>query len=237
MATLRPPRTIVTPSRYLADIAREWGIPDDRLAVVPNPVPAYEADEDRETLRRRLGVSGPTVVFVGRLVPAKDLPFLIRAFSLVPEGKLVVFGDGPNRADAVAAIERHGLQERVRLVPAGTRAEAMSWMRAADVSVLASAWENFPHVVVESLMVGAPVVATAVGGVPEIIQSGENGFLVDHGDADGLATALTNVLSDPAMRERLAAGALKSAQAYTEEAAFSRLEELLVAATGSSRAA
>jgi glycosyltransferase involved in cell wall biosynthesis len=235
--TLAVPRTIITPSHYLGRIVRGWGIPEARLDVIPNPVPAPAEDDDRDDLRRRFGLTGPTAVFAGRFVPQKDLGFLLTAFARVPQGDLVLVGDGPEKPEVLDAIARHDLGDRVRLAPAASREDAMRWMRAADVSVLASAWENFPHAVVESLTVGTPVVATAVGGVPEIIQPGENGFLVDHGDADGLATALTGVLSDPAERERLAAGALESATAYTEETAFSRLEALLVAATGSRRAA
>jgi glycosyltransferase involved in cell wall biosynthesis len=238
-ATLAVPRTIVTPSHYLARIVRGWGIPDECLDVIPNPVPAAIDGEDRDALRERFGISGPTAVFAGRFVPQKDLPFLLAAFARVPEGRLVLVGDGPNKPDVLDAIARHDLGDRVRLAPAASREDAMRWMRAADVSVLASAWENFPHAVVESFTVGTPVVATAVGGVPEIIQPGENGFLVDHGDTGALATALGAVLADPAERDRLAAGAQSSSAAYTEEVAFSRLEALLEAAagTGSSRAA
>jgi glycosyltransferase involved in cell wall biosynthesis len=228
-ATLAVPRTIVTPSHYLARIVRGWGVPDSRLDVIPNPVPPTVVDEDRAALRARFGLDGPTAVFAGRFVPQKDLPFLLAAFAQVPEGRLVLVGDGPNKPDVLEAIARHGLGERVRLEPPASREGAMRWMRAADVSVLASAWENFPHAVVESFTVGTPVVATAVGGVPEIIQPGENGFLVDHGDTAALARSLAAVLGDPADRDRLAANALRDSAAYTEEVAFSRLESLLLA--------
>jgi glycosyltransferase involved in cell wall biosynthesis len=229
-ATLDVPRTIVVPSHYLAAYARSWGVPDARLAVVPNPAPPLEVADSRETLRARLGVTGPTAVFAGRFVAQKNLPLLLEAFARVPHGQLVLVGDGPERSPAMALAERLGLNGRARFVSAASRQEALGWMRAADVAVLASAWENFPHALVEALAVGTPLVATAVGGVPEIVEPGVNGLLVPPGDASSLADALASVLGDPAHAQRLRDGAGRTGDRYSEETVFSRIEELLVAA-------
>jgi glycosyltransferase involved in cell wall biosynthesis len=98
---------------------------------------------------------------------------------------------------------------------------------AAVASVLPSAWENFPHTVVEALAVGCPVIATSVGGVPEVVRDGENGLLVAPGDSQALAQAIARLLSDEALRERLAAAAPGSVAAYSENAVFSRIEDEL----------
>ena len=99
--------------------------------------------------------------------------------------------------------------------------------RAADASVLSSAWENFPHTLVEALAVGTPVVATSVGGVPEIVRDGENGLLVPPGDPAALAAALRRFLGDAELRERLRAGAAPSVEHLHPERIYGRLEELL----------
>ena len=78
--------------------------------------------------------------------------------------------------------------------------------RAADASLLPSAWENFPHTVVESLAVGCPVIATAVGGVPEVVRDGENGLLVPSGDPVALADAIGRFFGDDALRTKLLRG-------------------------------
>ncbi len=104
--------------------------------------------------------------------------------------------------------------------------------RAADASLLSSSWENFPHTVVEALAVGCPVIATAVGGVPEVVRDGENGLLVPPGDAEALAAAIGRFFGDEALRRRLAETAAFSVDGYSEEAVFTRIEEELSQAAG-----
>jgi glycosyltransferase involved in cell wall biosynthesis len=96
--------------------------------------------------------------------------------------------------------------------------------------VLPSLWENLPHAAVEALAVGTPVVATAVGGVPEVVHDGENGLLVPAGDAHALASALRRLLDDDELRDRLAAGAKPSVEAIGREPVYTRLEQILEAA-------
>ena len=93
--------------------------------------------------------------------------------------------------------------------------------------MLSSAWENFPHTLVEALAVGTPVVATSVGGVPEIVRDGENGLLVPAGDPAALAAALRRFLGDAELRERLREGAAPSVEHLHPERIYGRLEELL----------
>jgi len=90
--------------------------------------------------------------------------------------------------------------------------------------VLSSAWENFPHTVVEALAVGCPVIATTVGGVPEVVRDRENGLLVAPGDVDALADAISRFFSDDELRALLTAAAPASVAGYTEETVFSAIE-------------
>jgi glycosyltransferase involved in cell wall biosynthesis len=94
--------------------------------------------------------------------------------------------------------------------------------------VLSSSWENFPHAVVEALAVGTPVLATAAGGVAEVIHDGENGLLVASGDTEGLRDAIVRYFSDSALRERLRDAAAGSVAEYAPEHVFGRLEQLLL---------
>ena len=96
--------------------------------------------------------------------------------------------------------------------------------------MLSSDWENLPHSAVEALSVGVPVVATAVGGVPEVVHDGENGLLVAPGRPDALAAALTRILEEPGLRERLAAGAKPSVAALSSDKVYGTLEEILAGA-------
>jgi glycosyltransferase involved in cell wall biosynthesis len=221
---------VVIPSRYLADIARGWGLADERVTVVPNPAPPVGHLPSRDDLRRRLGIDGPTFVFAGRLVPAKQLPLAIGALRRVAAARLIVIGDGPERQRLDELVAQAGLQGRVVFKGAVPRSEAVVWLRAADAVVLSSAWENFPHAAVEAIAAGTPVVATAVGGVPEVIQSGVNGILVPPGDERALADAMQSVTADPQLSTRLRQGAAATAGDYEADRAYEAIERRLLAA-------
>src|SRR5436853_1780706 len=119
------------------------------------------------------------------------------------------------------------------MVGALPRSETIEWLRAADVAVLPSDWENFPHTAVEALAAGTPMIATAVGGVPEIIETDVNGILVSAGDGPAMAQAMARVVSDTGLLDRLRAGAQDSATRYDREVIFETLEaELLQAVSG-----
>ena len=93
--------------------------------------------------------------------------------------------------------------------------------------MLSSSWENFPHTVVEALAVGTPVIATSVGGVPEVVHDDANGLLVPAGDGEALAAAIRRLVGEPGLRERLAAAAAPSVDHLRPDRLYVRLEEIL----------
>jgi len=164
------------------------------------------------------------LVFAGRLGPQKAVGILLAALADVDGVSLVVAGDGPERAALERRAAELGLDGRVRFLGSVPRETVLRLFRAADASVLPSAWENFPHTVVEALAVGCPVIATSVGGVPEVVRDGENGLLVAPNDAAALGEAIERFFTDASLRERLAAAAPASVAGYTEETVFSTIE-------------
>jgi glycosyltransferase involved in cell wall biosynthesis len=230
--TLGRATRIVVPSRYLAEFVTGWGVEAERITVVPNPAPAVDAAEARADLRRRLGVSGPTFVFAGRFVRQKNLPLVIEALGKVEGASLVLVGEGPEASAVAAAIERAGVGDRVSLIGAVDRRVAVDWMRAGDAVVLPSDWENFPHAAVEALAAGAPVIATEVGGVPEIVDSGVNGILVPAGDASAFASAMASLVRDGDLMQRLRDAASEAAKRFSAEEVYGRISGELERAAG-----
>ncbi|HEY0416530.1 MAG TPA: glycosyltransferase family 4 protein [Gaiellaceae bacterium] len=214
--SLRRAQRIVVPSRYLAGIAGAWGLDASRLEVLVNPAPppveAPPAD-----------LAPGTFVFVGRLTEQKALPLLLDAVERVDGARLVVVGDGPERAE----LERRA-SDRVTFAGSLPRDRVLEQLAGARAAVLSSAWENLPHAAIEALAVGTPVVATAVGGVPEVVTDGENGLLVPPNDVEALAGALRRILGDDGLRDRLAANAKASVAAIGRDAIYARLEGILV---------
>lgn len=218
---------VFVPSAYLRELALGWGLPLERVSVLPNAAPDTSTLPDREELRRRLGLSGLTLAFAGRLTAAKALDDGLAALAEVDGVSLLVAGDGPDRQELEREAVRLGLAERVRFLGSLPRERVLELFRAADGSLLPSRWENFPHSVVEALAAGAPVVASAVGGVTEVVRDGENGLLVAPGDRAALAAAVRRYRDDGELRGRLRAGAEPSVEALRPERLLGRIEERL----------
>jgi glycosyltransferase involved in cell wall biosynthesis len=231
-AVLRRASHVFTPSSYLRSLVLSWGVPEERVSVLPNPAPTALPSASRQELRDALGFSGPTLAFAGRLTAQKDLGVLLDAVAACPHVALVIAGDGPERERLERRLGELRLADRVRLVGPLERAAVLELFAAADACVLSSSWENFPHTVVEALAVGTPVVSTAAGGVPEVVEDGVNGLLVPVGDAPALAGAIRRLVADQALAHTLAAAAAQSVEAYAPERLLTGLERALVEAAG-----
>ena len=218
---------LVVPSDALRQMALGWGIPEERITLVPNPVSAPSELASREELRSKHGLDGPTLAFAGRLAPQKAMDVALDALDRSPGVTLVIAGDGPEESQLREHAARLGLGARARFLGAQPRSVVFELLRAADAALLTSNWENFPHMVVEALAVGTPVLATAVGGVGEIVRDGENGLLVAPGDVDAVAGAIDRYFGDATLRERLRAAAGSSVEVYAPDRIYKRLEQIL----------
>jgi glycosyltransferase involved in cell wall biosynthesis len=229
-AELRHAAHVFTPSVYLRELAVSWGVPADRVSVLPNPAPAPPELRPRGELRAELGLSGATLAFAGRLTAQKSLGVALEALAANEGVSLLIAGDGDEREPLERRAAELGLGDSVRFLGAQPRTRVLELFRAADAAILSSSWENFPHSVVEALAVGTPVLATATGGVAEVVRHGENGLLVPAGDAAALADAVSSFFADEALRERLRAGAAPSVAEYAPDIVFARLEATLARA-------
>jgi glycosyltransferase involved in cell wall biosynthesis len=210
---------VVCPSAFMRDLVLSWGVPAERVTLLPNPAPLVDDAAPFEVGPR------PVLAFAGRLTAQKNLDIALAVLRELPEVRLLVAGDGPARARLEqAALD---LGDRVRFLGPVPRAEVLGLLRAADVAILTSDWENFPHGVVEALAVGTPVIATRTGGVAEVVSDGENGLLVEPQDANSFAAAVQRYLTDDELRRRLRAAAAASVADYDPEVVYARLEAIL----------
>jgi glycosyltransferase involved in cell wall biosynthesis len=180
-------------SRDAAEMARDEGTPEKILRVVPNGI-------DLE--RFRPGVypaTGPAVV-VARLIPEKDIATLIKATSLVvphaPDFRLVIAGDGPCRPELGALVARLELTDRVTFL--GVVQDVPPLLASARLFVLPSLSEGISLTLLEAMASGLPVVATRVGGNPEVVADGTTGLLVPSGHPVALAEAIVSIYTNPA---------------------------------------
>ncbi|WP_112239360.1 glycosyltransferase family 4 protein [Kribbella monticola] len=202
-------------SSDLVELARSLGARQARLAPVAAPA-MPEVRTPSAAVRESLGLGdGPVVLTVGRLAPQKDYPTLLSVAALVAEDRpdvvFLVVGDGPLRDNLQARIDAEGLP--VRLL--GHRSDVADLLGASDAFLLTSHWEARALVLQEALQVGVPVVATAVGGVPELV--GDSAVLAFPGDSRGLADGVRKVLDDPAAAAAMRTEGLKLAAGWPDE--------------------
>jgi glycosyltransferase involved in cell wall biosynthesis len=213
---------LICPSDFLRGIVLSWGIAPDRVSVLPNAAPPVPTLPSRDELRSRLGVDGNVLAFAGRITRAKSLETALDALARLNDVTLLIAGDGEERG----RLERLA-GDNVRFLGAIERDRVLELFAASDAALLSSSWENFPHALVEALAVGVPVIATRVGGVPEIVEDGVNGLLVPPGDPEALAETIQLFVGDRELRERLREAAARSVARFSQEAVLDRLEATL----------
>jgi 2-deoxystreptamine N-acetyl-D-glucosaminyltransferase/2-deoxystreptamine glucosyltransferase len=205
------------------------GIPDGRIRVIP---PGYDpglfaldAPDPVPDLGR------PRVGYVGRIAPQKDVGTLISAFGRINEpASLLIVGDGPGRA--AAEQQAQAVAGPVRFTGFVPHVQIAAVLRTIDVLVLATRYEELPSVLIEGMAAGLPVIASQVGGIPNLIDQGVNGILVPPGDAAALAAAITRVLAEPGTAARLAESARLTAQRYAWPALARQVAAVYLQVTG-----
>jgi len=193
---------------------RAAGLPEDRSATVFNAIEVHITREPAEIRREFDAEDAELVVNVGRYVEEKNQGLLLDAVALLretrPRLRALVIGYGHLEPNLREHAKRLGLDGVVTLT--GPRQDAVAIVAAADAFAMTSASEGLGLVVLEAMAVGCPVVATAVGGVLDIVRDDETGLLVPDGDAKALAEALGRLLDDAALRRRLAEQARRLAE-------------------------
>jgi glycosyltransferase involved in cell wall biosynthesis len=225
-AYLRSCDRVIVPSRFLAGIVSGWGVTPSRIAVVMNSAESLAAAAD-PPIRH-------DIVTVARLGPWKGVAPLI-AIAARRGWRLLVIGDGPLRDELQRTADSLGAA--ATFAGSVPQAEVAELMRSARVFVLNSTYEGLPHIVLEAKQAGLPVVATAVGGTPEVIEDGTDGILVPAGRDEALEAAVAGLLDDPERaRALVAAGLSQIAARFSVEAMVDATERVLAEAVPGSAA-
>lgn len=211
----------------LSDAIGSYGYDANRAQVITPLIP--------ETLlidEPTIDDSATDLLYVGRLSDEKGVDDLLQAFRLIATSedavRLHVVGSGPSADDLQGLADQLGIAGAVifyGFVPKGP--ELWAHFDDADVFVLPSRTEGLPRVIAEAMARGLPVVSTAVGGIPELIEHEENGMLVKPGNVEEFAAMVETVRADPALRSRLATGGRQTAESLTFEVNRERLRDVL----------
>lgn len=227
---------ITSPSASLARIVcQHYGIPSERVHILPYPIDEAVFHPADVVQRKE---DAQIVLYVGRLMRRKGVFALAQAIPIVaracPQAIFLFVGSNPGSAydlnqqrEILQQIGVHELQQRVSFLPRQSREQLLSLYHRAAVCVVPSLYDNLPYACLEAMACGKPVVASAVGGLAEIIVSGENGLLAPPDQPQMLAEQLIGLLNDSERRRQLG----KNARSYVEEKlAFQPIAQATVAA-------
>jgi glycosyltransferase involved in cell wall biosynthesis len=194
---------IITVDKHFINVAKEQGFPLDKVRLISNGVDLDDFDkhprddEDGEN----------TFLAVGRLVPQKGLEYLLRASRILKdeniEHRILIVGEGPLKSDLEKLAAKLGVEEEVRLAGRLKRDELLSAYSRARYFVLPSLWEGLPITLLEAWAARLPVIATKVGGIPDVCVHEENSILVEPKDPEALASSMSRLIGEGALSERL----------------------------------
>jgi|SRR5919201_1630486 N-acetyl-alpha-D-glucosaminyl L-malate synthase BshA len=217
-------------SAYLRDETyRAFGCGDCDVRVIPNFISTadYHAATD-DSYRNRLAPKGHRViVHVSNFRPVKRVTDVVKIFAAVRQklpATLVLVGDGPDRDAAQQAADGHGLRKDVRFL--GKVEDVGDVLRGGDLFLLPSATESFGLAALEAMACAVPVVASDVGGLPEVVKDGETGFLAPAGDVTAMSERALRVLGDAALHQRMKQAAVARAREFSADRIVPRYEQL-----------
>jgi L-malate glycosyltransferase len=206
---------ITAVSDYLRDeTERRFGVPAESIEVIPNFVDVQQYDRDRYPCRREtlLRSGERLIVHISNFRSVKRVRDVIRIFAAISHevpSRLVLVGDGPDRPEAAAEADLLGIADRVLFL--GKQDSVAELLVCADLFLLPSESESFGLVALEAMASRVPVIATAVGGLPEVVEHGETGFLAAVGDVQGMAEAGVRILRDDELWRRMGEAARERA--------------------------
>jgi glycosyltransferase involved in cell wall biosynthesis len=222
---------IIAVSRRMAEELRETGFRPTMVTWIHNGVDVSQvrAARPRDAVRRELGIDPGALLIgtAGRLSPIKGQAGLLRAAARIlethPTARFLIVGDGPLGSQLASMASELGLDHACHFI--GPRADVFDLMAALDIFVLPSLNEGIPMALLEAMTLGTPIVAAAVGGIPEVIQHRVNGLLVPAADDQALADACLELAANPLWARALAAQAGRS---ITENFSHERSGEALL---------
>jgi glycosyltransferase involved in cell wall biosynthesis len=201
---------------------------DREITVLTNGIDLEDYNDVTIFPDRKTGTKN--ILYVGRFNPVKGVQYLITSMKKIhdemPDARLILVGDGKERERLAALSIQLGIQKYVQFIGLVPHEKIKTYMQQADVFVLPSLSEGFPNVILEAMACGLPIVASRVGGIPDIITNSTHGYLVEVKDTNDIANKILLLLSDEPLRKKISDNNRHFVKKYTWENVISELEKI-----------
>src|SRR3989344_143944 len=212
---------IITPSEYLKLIVSNWGILAEKITVIYNGFTAPVLAENKEALRKKLGIEGYAILSVGRLVPWKGFEMLIESMPAlaqeIPSAHLFIIGSGPDDAMLKKKVADLRLDDRITFLGKLSQEKLFEYIKASDVFALNTSYEGFSHQLLEVMTLGTPIITTPAGGNVEVIKNHKSGILVPYNECASFEKAVLELHTDANLADNLAAHAQEKVKEFSDE--------------------
>ncbi|MBU4331842.1 glycosyltransferase family 4 protein [Patescibacteria group bacterium] len=220
---------VITPSHYLKRIVEGWGVAKEKIEVVYNAVD-FTIHDSHNTIQDANDEN--IILSVGRLVKWKGMDKLIEIMpellKINPKFKLYIIGDGPEKKNYQLSIINYQLQDKVKLTGKVSHERVLEYLKKAKMFILNTGYEGLPHIVLEAMQAGCPVITTRAGGNPEVVRDGENGLLVQYNNKEQLKGAVLKMWRDNGLRQRLTEQAKIDLKKFDFENMISKTEKMII---------
>ncbi|MCK4554487.1 glycosyltransferase, partial [Candidatus Parcubacteria bacterium] len=224
-------QSIVVPSKYLKRIINEWGIGSNKINVIYNSVKKIDLSISKERARSELNLTGDVILSSGRLVTWKGFGLLIglmpELLAVNPDFRLIIIGEGPEKNKLEVRSKKLEISDNVKCVGSLQQDELWKYMRASDIFVLNTGYEGLPHIVIEAMQLGLPVITTNVGGNPEVVEDGQTGVLVEYNNKEQIKNAILEMRENKESAEKLANEAKISLLKFNKEIMINNILKIL----------
>ena len=224
--------TVISPTHSLADELKAHGLTKP-CKIVQNAIDTEtfrppDTEEIKRQLKKKTGISGASLVYMGRVSYEKSIDQLLKVVALlvpqIPDVQLLVVGDGPEREKLEKLAQDLGIVERVLFKGFLFGQDLVHTLQAGDVFVTASKSENMPLAVLEAMACGLPVVTVTSLGLSEMVQDGANGYLLPPDDPERMAAEVMRLMKDNSLRRGFAVKSREISLNYSDDAVMSRFE-------------
>jgi len=218
---IRRLRKIIAPSKYMAEILK-FDSASSRIVQLYNGI---------ELPKPRALAQNNSILYVGRLEAVKGIEHVVRAMpaivAKIPTAKLTLVGDGSDRQRLMDIAQELGVADNVHFAGWVNATDVPSYIEHATAFVIPSVWpENLPTVAIEALAVGRPILASRVGGIPELVQDGVNGYLISPGDVSSIAAGIFKILESPRQAKAMAKASTELSKNFDIDTFVDKLEAL-----------